>query len=168
MDSEERLKYQVTFGFLAPSIEGQRKMDATYRAYVGTATELLEGIAEKLEFIVPPALEVPAVVQERIFQAKEGNLTDILRLHGYNPFSLTRGQVKNLAKYFRDRIEIFRRLIEDPEAVYGKFPDRARLLNLCEDFRKFYADNHQVLGEAKEPVEGEYFLPVHGKDETTD
>jgi len=161
MDSIERLKYQLTFDFLAPSIEGQRKMDAVYQAHIETARTLLEEVAEGLETLVVitgPSAWNPEAVE----RAKE-----VLALQGYDISHLSRQQIKGHVEYFRDRIKLFEKLAENPETVYERFPHRANLLNLCEDFKRFYAENYQVLGEAKEMVEDEYFID-RSRDETAD
>jgi hypothetical protein len=165
MDAIEKLKYQLAFSFLAPSIEGQREMTPAYQAHIETAKGLLEEVARGLETLATISNGSSAWNPEEVERAKE-----ILALQGYDISHLSQDKIKEHAKkhtrYFRDRINLFEELIINPEAIYEKFPHRARLLNLCEDFKKFYADNHRVLGkEAQENVEDEYFLPVHGKED---
>ena len=115
-------------------------MDLSYQAHIETATTLLEEVSEGLETLVVITGN-SAWNPEAIERAKE-----VLALQGYDISHLSRQQIKGHVEYFRDRIKLFERLRDNPDDVYEKFPDRARLLNMCEDFRKFYADNHQVLG----------------------
>lgn len=140
MDSTERLKYQIAFGFLAPSIEGQRKMNPTYEAYIETAKGLLDEVARGLESMAVSSGKIGWWNPEDVEKAKE-----VLKLQGYDISHLSREQIKKHAIYFRDKIGLFERLAENPELVYEKFPNQANLMNLCEDFKKFYSDNHQVL-----------------------
>jgi hypothetical protein len=164
MDSIERLKYRLAFDFLAPSIEGQKKMTPVYQAYIETAKGVLEEIARGLESMAVSSGNLGWWNPDDVERAKE-----VLALQGYDIPKLSKEQIKEYAgeraKYFRSSIQLFEKLIENPESVYERFPDRVKLLHLCEDFKKAYAENYQVLGKAKEAEEDELFLPAHGRDD---